>query len=108
MEFNENKFEQMTYGKTNEVDVEAYKTPMGEDIEIKDTVKDLGVVVSNSLKFKEHIQIITTDSRIIMGCLLRTFSIREADPMIKMFNAYIKSKLEYCCITWSPTTQEEI
>ena len=40
--------------------------------------------------------------------LLRAFSIREKEPMIKLFNTYIKSKLEYCCIVWSPTQQEYI
>merc|ERR1711888_108032 len=40
--------------------------------------------------------------------LLRTFSTRDKEPMIKMFNAYIKSKLEYCCIVWSPVEQKYI
>ena len=43
-----------------------------------------------------------------MGMLLRTFTTREKEPKIKMFNAYIKSKLEYCCIVWSPYEQEYI
>ena len=37
--------------------------------------------------------------------LLRTFSTREKEPMLRMFNTYIKSKLEYCCIVWSPLQQ---
>ena len=28
--------------------------------------------------------------------------------MIKMFNIYVKSKLEYCCIVWSPVYQTYI
>ena len=28
--------------------------------------------------------------------------------MIKLFNTYIRSKLEYCCSVWSPTAQGEI
>merc|ERR1712055_132032 len=38
----------------------------------------------------------------------RTFSTRDKEPMIKMFNAYIKSKLEYCSIVWSPVEQNFI
>ena len=38
-----------------------------------------------------------------MADLMRTFSIREREPMIKLFNSYIKSKLEYCCVIWSPS-----
>jgi len=43
-----------------------------------------------------------------MGNLLRTFSTREKEPKIKMFNSYLKSKLEYCSIVWSPVEQKEI
>ena len=35
MKFNENKFEQMTCGKTNGVDIESYKTMIGTEIENK-------------------------------------------------------------------------
>merc|ERR1712055_72128 len=38
----------------------------------------------------------------------RTFSTRDKEPMIKMFNAYIKSKLEYYGIVWSPVAQNFI
>ena len=108
MKFNENKFEQMAHGNIKNVTIDPYKTPCGEEIQIKDTVKDLGVLVTNDLKFKEHINNVTSSSRITMGMLLRTFTTREKDPMIKMFNAYIKSKLEYCCIVWSPYEQRYI
>ena len=40
--------------------------------------------------------------------LLRTFSTRDKEPMLRMFNTYIKSNLEYCCIMWSPVRQEWI
>ena len=43
-----------------------------------------------------------------MGMILRTFSTRDKKPMIKVFNTYIKSKLEYCCIVWSPVQQSYI
>ena len=102
MKFNEGKFEQMAHGHVNNITLEPYKTPCGDEIQIKDTAKDLGVLATNDLNFREHINNITSSSRIIMGMLLRTFSTRDKEPMIKMFNAYIKSKLEYCCIVWSP------
>ena len=90
-----------------EVSVEPYKTPSREDIEIKKTVKDLDVLTTNDLMFKEHICKVTTDCRIIMADLMRTFSIREREPMIKLFNSYIKSKLENCCVIWSPSAADQ-
>ena len=77
MKFNECKFEQMAHGYIKDVTLDPYKTPCGEEIIIKDTAKDLGVLATNDLKFREHINNITSSSKIIMGMLLRTFSTRD-------------------------------
>merc|ERR1712036_125232 len=90
-----------------EVTVEPYKTSSGKDIEIKETVRDLGILATNDLLFKEHIGKVTTECRVIMADLMRTFSIRERAVMIKLFNSYIKSKLEYCCVIWSPSATDQ-
>ena len=108
MKFNTNKFEQMAHGNTESIELEPYKSPSGDEIQIKNTAKDLGVLATNDLLFKDHINKIVTSSKIVMGMLFRTFSTRDKEPMIKMFNTYIKSKLEYCCIVWSPVQQTYI
>ena len=108
MKFNEGKFEQMAHGYIRNITLDPYKTPCGDEIQIKDTAKDLGVLATNDLNFREHIDNITSSSKIVMGMLLRTFSTRDKEPMIQMFNTYIKSKLEYCCIVWSPVEQQYI
>ena len=56
MIFNERKFEQMTWGKVKDIEDKAYKTS-GEDIEIKNKLKDLGVITSADRKFREHSEI---------------------------------------------------
>ena len=53
--------------------IEPYKTSTGEDIEIKEIVKDLGVLATNDLMFREHIGKVTTECRVIMADLMRTF-----------------------------------
>merc|ERR1712105_420890 len=108
IKFNENKFEQMAHGSLNEVTIDPHKNSNGEEIEIKETAKDLGVMATNDLMFKEHIGRITTSNKVIMGMLLRTLSTREREPMIRMFNSYIKSKLEYCSTVWSPIERKGI
>ena len=108
MKFNESKFEQMAHGYIKDITLDPYKTPCEDEIQIKNTAKDLGVLATNDLKFREHINNITLSSRITMGMILRTFSTRDKESMIKMFNTYIKSKLEYCCIVWSPVEQKYI
>merc|ERR1712074_422716 len=108
MKFNENKFEQMSHGPLKGVTTDPYKNSNGEEIEIKKTAKDLGAMATTDLKFKEHIGKITTTSKVTMGMLLRTFSTREREPMLKMFNSYIKNIMEYCSTVWSPVIQNEI
>ena len=71
-------------------------------------MKDLGVIASSNLLFREHIDNIITSSKIMSGVILRTFSTRKEGPMMRMFNSYIKSKLEYCSLVWSPWQQKEI
>ena len=56
MVFNEDKFEQMSFGITNNAPITQYKTPSGEEIQSKDKIKDLGVIVSYNLNFNEHKQ----------------------------------------------------
>jgi len=108
MEFNSKKFEQIIHGNTKNVSVEPYESSSEDPITIKNTVKDLGVFATNDLLFEEHMKKTINSSRVVMGMLLRTFSTREKEPMLKMFNTYIKSKMEYCCIVWSPVRQKWI
>ena len=42
-----------------------------------------------------------------MADLMRTFSIQEREPMIKIFNLYIKSKLKYCCVIGSSSADDQ-
>ena len=93
------------YGRIENLNVDPYKNPNGDVIQVKDTVKDLGVHTTNDMLFKEHIDKIVNSCRAVMGMLFRTFSSHEREPMIKLYNTYIKSKLEYCCIEWSPVQQ---
>ena len=65
MKSNETKFE-MTHGERLGVSIEPYKTASGEEIEIKSTVKDSGILASNYLLFREHINKITLSCRVTM------------------------------------------
>ena len=108
MTFNETKFEQMTFGETKEVDVAPYKTANGTEIEFKSRVKDLGVITSENVRFKEHIDGVVLACRIKQGNILRNFSTRKEAAMIRLYKTHIRSKAEYCCIVWSPTLKQEI
>ncbi|CAL4171620.1 unnamed protein product, partial [Meganyctiphanes norvegica] len=85
-----------------------YKNPANETINKGNTVKDLGIISSSKLSFKEHIESVVMSSRRMNGMIFRTFHSREPDVMMRLFNTYLRSKMEYCCSIWSPTLQKEI
>ena len=55
MEFNENKFEQMSHRDTKNVSKGIYKTKSGQIIEENKTIKDLGILTSKDISFDEHL-----------------------------------------------------
>ena len=108
MEFNEDKFERMSHGVTQNVGPGKYRTKSGLEIKESRTIKDLGILTSKDVSFSEHIDEIVLASKIKTGLLLRTFKTRETTPMMKMFNSYVRSKIEYCSLIWNPQKKEDI
>ena len=51
----ESKFNQMSHGHTEDVREGTYKTKSGKETKLKKTIKDLGVLISKNLSFKEHV-----------------------------------------------------
>ena len=74
--FNDGKFEQMVHEKTRDIDIKSYENPKEENTEIKEEVKDLGVVVLSDFKFTKHIENITCAGRAKCGQGLRTVETR--------------------------------
>ena len=79
-----------------------YKTKSGQIIEENKSVKDLGILTSKDVSFADHLDDLVLPIYIKAGLLLRTFKISEAQSVIKMFNSFIRSKLDYCCLIWNP------
>ena len=109
MEFNSKKFELLRFGKNDDLKAATeYKSPTGEVIEEKESLRDLGITMSNDLSFDEHIEKIVTKGIQLSGWVLRTFTTRKTDAMMLLFKQLIRSGLEYCCPLWSPNKEELI
>ena len=108
MEFNEGKFEKMSHGKTEDIEEGTYRTRSGKEIKSKKTVKDLGVWTGEDASFEEHIEYLVQSSKVRTGMLLRHFKTRKPELMTKMFNSYVRSRLEYCSLVWNPWKKEDI
>lgn len=67
------------------------------------SVNDLGVTFDHRLSFKEHIDNIVNQSLRMLGFILRiTKSFKNIKTLVILYNALVRSKLEYCCQIWGP------
>ena len=106
MSLNGDKFEHLHVGKNLHQLKSTYTDPAGDVIKEKEHIKDLGVTISNDLTWSKHIKEVVSKARVMTGWVLRTFSTRERDPMITMWNSQVRSILDYCSPLWSPSPKD--
>ena len=108
MEFNSTKFEVLKIGKNEDLKDCFYENPEGENIPEVTTAKDLGVNFNDKGDFSDHILIKTSKAKQMSGYILRTFMIRNPEPLMMLFKSLVLPHLEYCVIVWNPYLQKEI
>ena len=102
MALNGEKFEHLHVGSNLHQYKASYTDPSGNIIAEKQHIRDLGVNVSNDLTWTRHIEEIVSKARVMAGWALRTFTTREREPMITIWNSQIRPILDYCSPLWSP------
>ena len=65
-------------------------------------VKDLGILISNDLKWCSHISNIASTASLCSYQILRSFSSKNIWILLKAFITYVRPKLEYNTVVWSP------
>ena len=109
MVLNDDKFECLRYGPNTDLKTSTgYKSNTGTSIEVKDHVKDLGIIMSSDGTFKEHIQQTITTAKSLSGWILRTFLTRDSIPMMTLWKTMVLPKLDYCCTLWNPMEKTQI
>lgn len=74
-------------------------TPLTEST----NVRDLGVIIDNTLSFRDHIDSIISKASQVSGLVLRLMKIfKEPSLTILVYNSIIRSILEYCSVAWNP------
>lgn len=64
---------------------------------------DLGVMFVSSLEFAQHINLVITKANRLMGFIMRICrEFRDHVALIRLYNAYIRSVLEYASQVWCP------
>ena len=103
MELNDIKFELLRYGPNQLIKQESsYTTPTGKVIETKETVKDLGVYMSNDCLFKVQINNVIEKAKNIISWILRSFRSRTYKTMMTLYKSLVIPIIEYCSVLWSP------
>jgi hypothetical protein len=80
----------------------------GNVLETTLSIKDLGVIMSQTLKFTEHINAITRAAYQRSGLIFKCFITRDREFLTKMFTSFCRPKLEYNTCVWSPHKIGEI
>ena len=67
-------------------------------------LKDLGVWVSNDLKFSHHCNLVAKRANQRSNLIFRTFLCRNPDFLMNLFNIYVRPIVEYCTPVYMPMT----
>ena len=109
MAFNNSKFELLCYGPNQVLkDSTSYLRIDGEKIEEKTHVRDLGVTMSNTATFTEHINKVAESARDMCSWILRTFKSRSKELMLTTWKSLVLPILDYCSQLWCPIAKGEI
>ena len=67
-----------------------------------DSIKYLGVTISNDLNWDKHIQSICNKGNKILGILYRNLSFCSRDVKLAAYKGLLRPVLEYACCVWDP------
>ena len=114
MQLNETKFEVINYKLNKSLllrelpfsnEEYSYSLTNGDTIEPTQTVRDLGVLLSNDCSWTPHIhQMLKTAKKMASW----VFSDRSPFLMLTLFKTMVRSRLEYCCPVWNPSKITDI
>ena len=104
MQFNHSKFELLRYGINNDLkNATSYSSNENTPIEAKPMTKDLGVIMSNTGDFKDHISHLTEAVRDLSAWILRSFKSRSRVLMLTLWKSIVIPRLDYCSQLWNPS-----
>ena len=109
MKFNASKFKLLRCGKEQEIkSATTYKLYDDSNIDDKEQVRDLGIMMSSTATFTLHIRNIVKKARDKIGWVLRVFQSREHSLMLTLLKSLVIPLLEYCCQLWNPWKAKDI
>ena len=103
MLFNDKKFELLRYGTNQDLkESTSYTSNNGNEIQSKESTKDLGIIMSSSADFKTHIDSIVETVKDLSSWILRSFKSRSKPIMLQLWKSIVIPRLDYCSQLWNP------
>ena len=83
--------------------------PLQVSMEQVESYKYLGITISSSLSWSQHIHSVYMKARRLVGLLYRKlYTNTETDVLFKLYTAMIRPHLDYACEVWSPHLRRDI
>ena len=105
MKFNGTKFQALRYGPNEEIKNNTlyFTQNMEEIIPRMSSVRDLGVIMSDTGTFEEHIQKVSKVVRQKIGWILRTFYCRRTEFLKHLWKTLVQVHIDYCSQLYMPS-----
>ena len=112
MHFNVKKCKVMHIGKSKKRSAHVYTMDdsSGVTCELQETVleRDLGVMISNDLKWRSQVEAAATKANRVFGIFKRVFQCRSPRLWQTLYKTYIRPHLEFAIQAWSPYLEKDI
>ena len=70
--------------------------------------RDLGIIISEDLKWTQHVQSIYNSAAVKSYQVLKCFKTRNIGILLRLFKTYVRPKLEYNTPVWSPYLMKNV
>jgi hypothetical protein len=109
MKINKEKCKVMHFGIKNMSNKYTINDANG-DYEIQETKleRDLGILISNDLKWHEQIKSSAAKAQRTLGLIKRTFSYLNSDIVKSLYCALVRPHLEFAVPVWNPTLKKDV
>jgi hypothetical protein len=111
MKLNENKCKVMYIGGGNEKNIftiESYDGSIRTNLIETTLERDLGIMISADLKWRQHVMHCANKANKILGMLSRTFEYRDLELIKSLYTTFVRPHLEFAVAVWSPYLKGDI
>ena len=105
MEFNLDKCKVMHVGVKN---VKNKYMMLGKQLNITNEERDLGIKITNNLKWTQHCIEIENKCNRILGYIKRTFKYKTREIVMNLYKSLVLPHLEFAVTLWSPNLVKDI